>query len=94
MNVQDIKKKASPVLRSHGVARASVFGSSVRGTAGKKSDVDLLVRFKKVPGIIDYMRFINQLETVLDCPVDVLTEKTAVLLKPHIEKDLQVIYEE
>lgn len=93
MNIKEISKKAAPVMRSYGVAHASVFGSAARGTAGPKSDIDILVRFKKPPGIIVYMQFIEKMRRALNRPVDVVTERSATYLKPHIERDLQTIYE-
>src|SRR3989338_4859706 len=87
MNIQDIRRKASPVLRSFGVARASVFGSAARGEAGPKSDIDLLVRFGKPIGMVDYMRFIGRMEEVLGSPVDIVTEKARRNLKPKINSD-------
>jgi predicted nucleotidyltransferase len=41
--VEEIKRKILPVLRHHGVRRAGIFGSVVRGEAGEDSDLDLLV---------------------------------------------------
>lgn len=93
MDIKEISKKAAPVMHSYGVARASVFGSAARGTAGPKSDIDILVRFKKPPGMIEYIQFIEKMRGALDQPVDVVTERSATYLKPHIEHDLQTIYE-
>lgn len=93
MEIQEIKEKAAPVLRSYGVDRASVFGSSARGEAGERSDVDLLIKFKHAPGMIEYMRFVEGLEEALQRPVDVVTEKSAKRLLAHIRKDLRLIYE-
>ena len=44
MTIQDISTKIVPVLESQGVLKAALFGSVVRGEAGKKSDVDILVQ--------------------------------------------------
>lgn len=94
MSISDIQKKITPVLRSHGIKRASVFGSHARGTNRPGSDVDLLVQFGKPVGMIGYMRFVQEVEGALQCPVDVVTEKSlSKHLKPHIERDLQTIYE-
>ncbi len=93
MEIQELTRKAAPVLRSFGVSRASVFGSTARGEAGPKSDVDLLVRFGKPIGMIEYMRFIERMEEALERSVDIVTEKSAAYLKPHIERDLHLIYE-
>lgn len=93
MNIKDTSEKASPVFRSFGISRASVFGSVARGEANEKSDIDLLIRFGKPIGMIDYMRFIERVEKALDRSVDIVTERNATYLKPHIKKDLRLIYE-
>jgi predicted nucleotidyltransferase len=38
---------------AHGIRRLSLFGSTLRGTAGPNSDIDLLVEFRpgQVPGL-------------------------------------------
>jgi len=41
----EFRKKALPILRPD-LSRMSVFGSTVRGDATKKSDLDLLIRLK------------------------------------------------
>lgn len=40
--------------RAHGIRRLSLFGSTLRGTAGPDSDIDLLVEFypDQVPGLL------------------------------------------
>src|SRR3989344_1404495 len=85
MNIQDIRRKASPVLRSFGVARASVFGSAARGEAGPKSDIDLLIRFGRPIGMVDYMRFIGRMEEGLGSPVDIVTAKSALYLERIVD---------
>jgi len=43
-DVDDIKKKIIPILESHGVKRAGLFGSYVRGEMRKDSDIDYWCR--------------------------------------------------
>lgn len=90
----DISAKIKPVLKKYGVKRAGVFGSYARGDARPDSDIDLLVRFGKPMGLVAYMQFIEQMETVLGHSVDVVTEQSmSPFIRPHIEADLQTIYE-
>jgi hypothetical protein len=94
MQVAEIKQKAEAVFKTHGVARASVFGSVARGTASEKSDVDLLVAFSRPKGMIAYSRLVDDLASALGREVDVLTEESInPHLRPHIMKDVQIIYE-
>jgi hypothetical protein len=95
MNLAEIKEKSSSVLRSYGIQRASVFGSTARGEERADSDVDLLVRLGRPMGLISYTRFVNELKISLNRDVDVVTEDALnTHLKPFVMKDAQVIYEE
>jgi len=94
MNLSEIQEKASPVLRSYHVRKASVFGSVARGEDDKDSDVDMLVEFGEPMGMVSYLRFIGQLEESLQKKVDVVTEKSLnTFIRPYILPDLKVIYE-
>ena len=55
MNIHDIKRKALPVLKKHGITKASVFGSATRDEMTKSSDVDFLVEFPNTIHGFDYV---------------------------------------
>lgn len=94
MNLAEIKQKVEPILKTHGVARASIFGSVAREEANEKSDVDMLVRFAQPKGMIAYSRFVNDLSSMLGREVDVVTENGLnPHLRPYVMKDIKVIYE-
>ncbi|OGM90587.1 hypothetical protein A2755_03470 [Candidatus Wolfebacteria bacterium RIFCSPHIGHO2_01_FULL_48_22] len=76
MDVEQIKVKIVPILKSAGVTRSSLFGSVVRGEATESSDVDVLVEFPKGKTLLDLVRLQNELEGALDRRVDVLTYKS------------------
>ena len=65
----------------HGVERIRVFGSHVRGEAGPRSDVDLLIRLRPGHGFSDFMDFCEEAEAALGRHVDVVTEDG---LSPYI----------
>jgi len=46
-DLEEIKKKAIPILKEAGVTRSSVFGSYARGENKKNSDIDLLIDFPR-----------------------------------------------
>jgi uncharacterized protein len=52
----------------------SVFGSVSRGTSGPDSDIDILVRYYKTPGLFDFLSLKKYLETIMGKPVDLVTE--------------------
>ena len=71
-----------PLLRErYGVESLGLFGSYVRGEAGPKSDLDLLVRFRQTPGLIRFVELENYLSDLLDLRVDLVM---AEALKPNI----------
>ena len=74
--VEDIKKTIIKVLRRHGVKRAALFGSIVRGEAVEKSDIDLLVEFEGKKSLLDLAGLKLELEELLKREVDVLTYKS------------------
>lgn len=94
MTIEELKQKASPVFKQHGVRYAAVFGSVARGEDRPGSDVDLLVRLGRPMGMVGYMRLIEGLEDCLQRKVDVLTEQSVnEHLQPYIARDLATIYE-
>lgn len=73
-SLYSIKKKALPVLRKHAVKRASIFGSFARGTAKARSDVDILIEYKKRnKSLFDLVDLKADLEKSLDRKVDLVT---------------------
>lgn len=68
-----------------------VFGSFVRNEQKKKSDLDILVEYKEVPGLFKFMELEEYLSRILGVKVD-LVMKSA--LKPVIGRYIlkEVIY--
>ena len=94
MTVKMIKQKATPILKRQGVIRAAVFGSVARGQAKKKSDIDILVKFKGSKSLLDLAGLKLELEKKLGKRVDVLTYGSIhPLLKKKILKEQKIIYE-
>jgi len=68
-----IKEQIKPVFKKHGVIKAAVFGSFARGEATKKSDLDLLIKFKGRKSLLDLVGLEQELSDKLEREVDVLT---------------------
>jgi predicted nucleotidyltransferase len=66
----------------YGVTALFLFGSVGRDEARPDSDVDLLVEFKQPIGLFQFIELQQQLETLLDCKVDLGTRRS---LKPRIK---------
>lgn len=67
-------EKIRQVARKYGVTRVRVFGSHATGNALASSDLDLLVDLKRGRDLLDLVGFKLDVEALLGCKVDVLTE--------------------
>ena len=87
-DIETIKAKVTPILKSAGVLRSDVFGSVARGEAKEDSDVDFLVEFPSGKSLFDLADLHMKLEEILHRKVDVLTYRSiSPLLKNYIERD-------
>ena len=72
----------------------SLFGSYARGEATENSDVDFYIDKGDIKGLLDYIGFVQDLEDIFNCHVDVVStgiqDKTFLAL---IKKDGVFIYE-
>ena len=59
------------------VKEIGVFGSYLRGEHNKKSDIDILVEFYEVPGLLKFIELEEYLEELLGVKVD-LVRKGAI----------------
>lgn len=71
--IDDIRNKTTPIAREFGVSRMSLFGSYARGEATADSDVDLYIDRGKLSSLLQYFAFVDELENVLHCHVDVVS---------------------
>jgi len=95
MTIQEIQEKSVPIFDRSGVEFAGVFGSFARGDAQSDSDVDVLVRFKKQKGLLDFFALQDALEDSFGRSVDLATERALdPRLKESILKELRPIYGE
>lgn len=58
----------------YGTKNVRLFGSVARGQEGSASDVDLLVDMEHGRTLLDLVGFWQDLEELLDCRVDVITD--------------------
>ena len=80
-------KEIRAIARAHGATRIRVFGSHAKGTANEPNCLDLLVDLEEGRDLLDLVGLKQDLEALLGCPVDVLTEGA---LRPYLrEKILQ-----
>ena len=67
----------------HGARNVRVFGSTVRGDEGPKSDVDFLVDLEPGRSLLDVIALEQDLEELLGRPVEVLTDGG---LSPYLQE--------
>lgn len=73
---KQILKKNKPILKDKfGVTEIGIFGSFARGESRKKSDIDILVEFSKIPGIFEFMDLENYLQKVLKKKINLVRKK-------------------
>ena len=71
------------IARRHGATNVRVFGSVSRGDARADSDVDFLVDLDEGRSLFDLGGLLIDLQTLLGCRVDVVTEKG---LRPRVRE--------
>ena len=72
-----LQKKRDEILAiatRHGARDVRVFGSRARGEGKPGSDVDLLIRLEAGRTLLDIVAIKQDLEDLLGCKVDVVTE--------------------
>ncbi len=62
------------MARARGVSRVRVFGSVARGDTTETSDIDFLVDLDEGRGLFDRGGLLMDLQDLLGCNVDVVTE--------------------
>ena len=79
ISLEDLQhEKREDILRiakRNGVHNVRVFGSVVRGEADAESDIDLLVDMEPKRSLLDLAGFLLEVEKLLGCKVDAVTEK-------------------
>jgi len=76
---EQLKRSRKSILRlakHYGVTDIRVFGSAVRGDDTSESDIDFLVELEPDRSLFDVGGLLIELENLLGCKVDVLTEKS------------------
>jgi len=81
--IKIIRKSKPEMEAQYGVQRLGLFGSYVREKQRKRSDIDILVTFKRDVDLFDFLDLREYLENKLRAKVDLVMESA---LKPAIGK--------
>ena len=85
--LENYAEEIENIARNHGASRIRVFGSHATGRASGSSDLDLIVDLEEGRDLLDIVGLKQDLESLLGCKVDVLTEGA---LSPYLrDKILQ-----
>lgn len=83
--IKKIAVRSSELKNRFSVESLAVFGSVGKGIAREDSDVDILVRYRKTPGIFGFLELKQYLEDIVGRPVDLVTEGA---LKKQLRKQI------
>jgi len=79
LSIEDLLKfkrhEIIDIAARHGARNVRIFGSVVRGEARPESDLDLLVELEEGRSLMDHVALLQDLEDLLGCRVDVVSEK-------------------
>lgn len=87
--LEQIKKTIIPILKHNDVIKAGIFGSYARGEAKKKSDLDILVKFKRKKSLLSIVRAERELQESIGKKVDIVEYST---IHPRLKN--QILKEE
>lgn len=92
MNVADIQRKITPILKRNKVRRAGIFGSAARKEPTSR-DVDLLVEMPRPYGLFTFIALKQELEDCLGERVD-LVEYSGIkpsLREPILRDEVRIV---
>lgn len=81
-----LKTKREEIIQTaskYGATNVRLFGSQARREADSASDVDLLVHLEPGRSLLDHAALWMELEKILGCKVDVITERG---IKPRVKE--------
>ena len=78
MNISELlqqkRRQVLEIAAGHGARNVRLFGSVARGEATETSDLDLLIEMAPERTLLDIIAIKQDLEELLGCKVDVVTE--------------------
>jgi uncharacterized protein len=78
MNISELlqqkRRQVLEIAEGHGARNIRLFGSVARGEETESSDLDLLIEMDSGRGLLDVIAIKQDLEELLGCKVDVVTE--------------------
>lgn len=72
--LRERRDEIADICARRGASNVRVFGSVARGESDEESDLDLLVNMESGRSLFDLAGLIGDLEELLGCPVDAMTQ--------------------
>lgn len=79
--LREKREESLKIAAKHGARNADVFGSTARGKADEKSDIDLLVEFEHGRRLLDHAALWLEPDQLLGCEVDAVSNRR---IKPRV----------
>jgi len=96
LSIEEIKRVVTPIFESHGVTKAILFGSYVKGEATEDSDIDLVVETEDYVRGFAFFGIAADVEDVLSKEVDLICGRN-IVPDSRIDREVRatgrVIYE-
>lgn len=94
MSQQEMEQIILDYLKKFNLLQIGVFGSFARNQQNPGSDIDLLVKFKITPSLLQLIKIENELSRKLGIKVDLITRGAIKnkRIKANIEQDLKIIF--
>ncbi len=90
--LKDKRPQILQIAADHGARNVRVFGSLARGEARPDSDVDILITLEAGRSLLDVIGLKQDLEDLLGCKVDVVTEAAvSPYLRERVLKEAVVL---
>lgn len=86
-SVESHRAEIRAIAARHHARTISIFGSVARGEDRPDSDIDFLVEFEPGASLLDLMRVQDDLEALLDAPVDVVSTGGLKSRDEHIRRE-------
>ena len=90
--VEEIKRRFEKVAQKYEIEEAYLFGSYARGSATKKSDVDIFIKEGKIETLLQLCGFRLDVQDTLKKEIDIVVEGSAADIEKNIGKELLKIY--
>ncbi|NLE30499.1 MAG: nucleotidyltransferase family protein [Phycisphaerae bacterium] len=91
------RESIAKICQEHDIVQMAIFGSVARGNQTSKSDIDILITFRKgtTKTLFDLVTIENQLKKVFKRKIDLVTpDGLSPLLKKEILSKARIIYAE